>query len=119
MESSAVLSAQVRELEHRITRAIGRTRVGLAFVAFMGVLLVAGNAWEPGVRLALGVALFTGSVITLGFLLQLGDLAHRTRELTGMLARGLESVALPAGSDSGAVVMAPQSLEEHALVIYN
>jgi len=120
VESSSVLAAQVRELEHRITVASTRTRVGLALVALLGVVLIAGNDWNAPVRLTIGLGLFTGAVLTLGFLLQLGDLAHRTRELTATLARGLESVAAPLPADSGAItVPVPASLEEHALAVYN
>lgn len=120
MESSAILTAQVAQLEHRISLASSRARVGLFFVGIMGVTLVAGNAWSAPVRLTIGLALFIGAVITLAFLLQLGDLAQRTRELTTLLARGLESVVEPLPPDSGAIPLPlPSTLEEHAITVYN
>lgn len=120
MESSAVLAAQARQLEDRITVASSRTRVGLFCVAILGVALVAGNAWDAPVRRALGLAVFIGAVITLGFLLELGDLAQRTRELTTLLASGLESVVQPLPPESGAIPLpAPQTLEDHAITVYN
>lgn len=120
IESSAILTGQVRQLEDRITVASSRAKAGLFLVGLLGVLLVAGNHWPPGVRLAIGLALFMGAVITLAFLLQLGDLAHRTREITTMLARGLESVVEPLPPDSGQVTLPlPATLEEHALTVWN
>ena len=120
MESSAILTAQVRQLEDRITVAASRTRIGLFFVAILGVTQVAGNGWDAPVRMTIGLALFMGAVITLAFLLQLGDLAQRTREITTLLARGLESVVEPLPPDSGAISLPlPTTLEEHAVTVYN
>jgi diguanylate cyclase (GGDEF)-like protein len=117
MESPVVLTAQVRALDDRIGTASARARYGLAIVVFLGLALVAGNELPSILRLVLGLALFTGSVITLGFLIQLSELAQRTRELTATLSRGLEAVAEPLGPEAAAAP-APASLEEHALAVY-
>ena len=119
MESQVVLTAQVRELEDRISTASARARVGLATVAFLGLVLVAGNDLPAMARLVIGLALFTGTVLTLGFLLKLSELAQKTRELTATLSRGLESVAEPLGPESQpGLEPRPVSLEEHALAVY-